>query len=444
MFSIIAFFVLICILVFVHEYGHFWAARKCGVAVLRFSIGFGKVLWRRKDKQGTEFVFSMIPLGGYVQMYNGEDEYKNQIENSRSLNQKTVWQRAFIVIAGPLANILFAIIAYWVVFSIGMPTVKPVIDNVVEQSISAEAGLKPNFEITNINGKDTQNWEDVALILIGQIGSSKVEVKGRDLNLFSQQEDQTFILNLSHWNVDSNKENPLTSLGIRPKGASVEPIIEKVVENSASDKSGLKSGDKIISVNQKIFDWHYLLSETQQGNELEFIIERNNQQYKFLVTPEMSKSDNRYLIGIAPRVKPLEDQYRTYLKYDILTALGKSFAKVTSLVETIFQFIINLITGDLSIQNIGGPISMAKGAGTTAEIGIIYYLGFMALISVNLGIMNLFPILPLDGGQLLILSGELIRGKPLPEKFQSIFQQIGFMLVISLMGFALFNDLIHF
>ncbi|WP_301098450.1 RIP metalloprotease RseP [Otariodibacter sp.] len=444
MFSIITFFVLICILVFVHEYGHFWAARKCGVAVLRFSIGFGKILWKKKDKQGTEFVFSMIPLGGYVQMYNEEEEYKKQIEKSHSLSQKSILQRAFIVIAGPLANIIFAILAYWVVFSVGMPTIKPVIDSVVKHSIADEAGLKPNFQITQINGKDIQNWEDAVLVLIGEIGSSKVEVKGNNLDLPKQEQYQTTTLDLSHWNLDSNKENPLTSLGISPKSGSVEPIIEKVVENSASDKAGLKSGDKIISVNQRGFDWQNLLSETQKGDQLEFVIERDNQQYNFLIMPEMSKEDNRYLVGIVPRVKPLEEQYRTYLKYDILTAFAKSLHKVNSLIETIIQFIVNLITGELSIKNIGGPISIAKGAGATAEIGIVYYIGFMALISVNLGIMNLFPILPLDGGQLFILLGELIRGKSLPDKFQFIFQQVGFILIISLMGFALFNDLIHF
>ncbi|MDH2998716.1 zinc metallopeptidase RseP [Pasteurellaceae bacterium LFhippo2] len=436
--STLAFFVLICVLVFVHEYGHFWAARKCGVHVLRFSIGFGKVLWRKKDKHGTEFAFSLIPLGGYVQMHNGEPEHN--LPESKSLKNKSVLQRAFIVIAGPAANFIFAILAYWAVFSIGVPTLKPVVGTVLPQTIAAQARIQSDFEIKQVDGRKVYDWEDVTLALIGKVGSPKVEISGSQMD---ENFPRTFTLDLTNWDVDGTKQSPLTTLGIRPQSGSVEPFIKTVVENSVADKAGLLSGDKILTVNGQAFDWSHLIEQVQTGNPMSLIVERGGEQKSFEFVPQKSEK-GRYIIGLQPTYKPLADKYRTELKYDMLSALEKSIYKVVSLVKTILQFIGNLITGELSIKNMGGPISMAKGAGATAEIGLVYYLGFMALISVNLGVMNLFPILPLDGGQLLLLSAEAVRRKPLAESIQLRFQQLGILFVFGLMAFALFNDLIHF
>lgn len=436
--SILAFFVLICVLVFVHEYGHFWAARKCGVKVLRFSIGFGKVLWKKTDKQGTEFAFSLIPLGGYVQMYNGESEFQGS--ESESLKNKSVLQRAFIVLAGPVANFLFAIVAYWAVFVAGVPTVKPVIGTVLPNTIAAKAELLPELQITKVDGREVWDWEDASLALIGKVGST-VEVEG---HLIDESLPRQFRLDLNGWQIDGTKESPLTTLGIRPRSAMVEPIIQRVVENSAAEKAGLRAGDEIISVNSRPFDWLELVNDVQTGAPMTLVIKRSFEQQIVQIVPEMSEKEGRYLIGIQPTYQPLADKYRTELKYDMLTAFEKALYKVVSLVKTILQFIGNLLTGELSLKNMGGPISMAKGAGATAEIGLVYYLGFMALISVNLGVMNLFPILPLDGGQLLLLGAETVRRKPLSEQIQLKFQQLGFAFVLGLMLFALFNDVIHF
>ncbi|AHG79857.1 Protease EcfE [Mannheimia varigena USDA-ARS-USMARC-1388] len=435
--STIAFFVLICVLVFVHEYGHFWAARKCGVKVTRFSIGFGKVLFRKTDKHGTEFAFSLIPLGGYVQMWNGEQGVDARPE--QSLATKSVLQRAFIIFAGPAANFIFAILAYWVVFVSGIPTIKPVIGEVLPNTIAAQAQLPAELEITKIGNQNIHDWESASLALAGSIGSKNVQVEGR---LIDSQIIQRYELDLSDWNIDSTKENPLTVLGIRPKSTKVMPEIKQIVENSPAEKVGLTSGDRILKVNQQPFDWATLVESVQTGNLIELQIEQKGQIKTLSIQPE--KQDNRYIIGIVPTYERLAEKYRTELKYDILTAFYKSIEKVWSLIQTILQFIGNLITGDLSIKNLGGPISMAKGAGATAEIGLIYYLSFMALISVNLGVMNLFPILPLDGGQLILLATEAIRGKALSEKIQIIFQQVGIAFVLGLMVFAFINDIIHF
>lgn len=435
--SILAFFVLICVLVFVHEYGHFWAARKCGVKVLRFSIGFGKVLWKKTDKQGTEFAFSLIPLGGYVHMYNGESELQGN--ESESLKSKSILQRAFIVLAGPVANFLFAIVAYWAVFVAGVPTVKPVIGTVLPNTIAAKAELLPELQITKVDGREVWDWEDANLALIGKIGST-VEIEG---HLIDESLPRQFRLDLNGWQIDGTKENPLTTLGIHPRSAVVEPIIQRVVENSAAEKAGLRAGDEIISVNDRPFDWIELVNDVQRGLPMILVIKRSFEQQIVQIIPEKSE-EGRYLIGIQPTYQPLSDKYRTELKYDMLTAFEKALYKVVSLVKTILQFIGNLLTGELSLKNMGGPISMAKGAGATAEIGLVYYLGFMALISVNLGVMNLFPILPLDGGQLLLLGAEAICRRPLSEQIQLKFQQLGFAFVLGLMLFALFNDVINF
>lgn len=437
--SVLAFFVLICVLVFVHEYGHFWAARKCGVRVLRFSIGFGKVLWCKTDKHGTEFAFSLIPLGGYVKMY-GEDPERTFPEHE-SIANKSVLQRTFIIIAGPLANLLFAIVAYWAVFMAGVPTLKPVIGGVIPQTIAAQAGVVPELQIKQVDGRNVQNWEEVTLALVGKVGAERVEISG---TLVDEDLPRTYTLDLSEWQIDDRRENPLTVLGIKPKSSVVEPIIKEIVEQSPAEKLGLKANDVIISINQQPFDWDFLVEQVQTGKPLDLVVEKAGVQHHYQIQPEKSAKENRYFIGVKPTFQPLAEKYRTELKYDMLTAFQKSLEKVGSLFVTIWQFIGKLLTGELSLKTMGGPISIAKGAGLTAEIGWVYYLSFMALISVNLGVMNLFPILPLDGGQLVLLGAEAVRGKPLSENAQLRFQQIGMALVMSLMVVVVFNDLLHF
>ena len=428
---------------FVHEYGHFWAARCCGVKVIRFSIGFGKVLFRKKDKHGTEFAFSLIPLGGYVQMWNGESEVNEQKIDApilQSLSKKSPLQRAFIISAGPIANFILAVIAYWVVFVSGIPTLKPVVGQVLPNSIAAQANVPVEFEIKQVAGKTVLDWEEVSLALIDNLGAERVEVLGSNID---EDHPQRFYLNLTDWKVDATKESPLTSLGIRPKNMVIKPEIAQVLPHSPAEKAGLKAQDKILAVNHHPFDWQNLVKTVQTGQPITIEIESSNQQKQAVeIMPEKQK--DRYVIGITPTYEGISDKYRTVIEYDMLTAIGKSVDKVGSLIHSIFQFLGNLITGELSLNNISGPISMAKGAAATAQIGWVYYLSFMALISVNLGVMNLFPILPLDGGQLLLLAVEAIKRKPVSEKFQLRFQQLGMLFVLSLMAFAFINDVIHF
>ena len=399
--STVSFLIAIAVLVTVHEYGHFWAARKCGVKVHRFSIGFGKVIWSRTDKQGTEFAVSAIPLGGYVKMLDGRNEEVPETLKSQAFDHKTVAQRAFIIAAGPLANFLFAIFAYFLVYSIGIPSIKPVIDEVRPQSIAAMAQIQPNTQITEIDGVSTPDW--------------------------------TF---------DPEKQSAFGSLGIVPVRSKVDMILSKITENSPAEKEGLRKGDKLYWSDNSKIEWHTFLEKVQEGKPLTLKVERDGVWFDKTLTPELNEK-KRWFVGISPTFYPLANEYRTELKYDMLEALQKGVEKTFQLSWLTIKVIGKLITGNLSLNNLGGPISIAKGAGASSEIGLIYYLSFMALISVNLGVMNLFPLPVLDGGHLVFLVMEALKGKPVSEHVQNVSYRIGAVLLLMLMGLGLINDFLR-
>ena len=434
--SLASFIVVIGVLVFVHEYGHFWAARKCGVKIHRFSIGFGKVLWSRKDKYETEFAVSMIPLGGYVKMLDERNETVPPELKSQAFNSKTVLQRAFIIIAGPLANFLFAIFAYWVIYLVGIPSVKPVIAEVQPNSIAAQAQIQPNMQIIAVDGEATPDWESINLQLATKIGSSQVTLT---MKSFDDNVQQVKTLNLSDWRFNPEKESAFGSLGIKPVGGRVEMKISKLIENSPAQKAGLQIGDQIFGSDGKPIEWETFINNIQKGDVLKLVIEREGQTFPLALKPELNEKD-KWFVGIAPTFHEVAEKYRTELKYDMLEALQKGVEKTFQLAWLTVKVIGKLFTGDLSLTNLSGPISIAKGAGVSSQIGLVYYLSFMALISVNLGIMNLFPLPVLDGGHLVFLAAEGIMRKPLSEKIQEVSYRIGATLLLMLTLFALFND----
>lgn len=433
-----SFLIVIAILVFVHEYGHFWAARKCGIKVQRFSIGFGKVLWRKTDKLGTEFAVSLIPLGGYVKMLDGRNEPVPEHLKSQSFDQKTVAQRAFVIAAGPMANFLFAIAAYFLVYSVGIPSVKPVITEIEPDSIAAQAQLEANSEIIAIDGAHTPDWETVNMLLTSKIGNQRVELT---LSPFGSHIEKQRTLNIANWRFDPERQSAITALGMIPVRTKVEMILSKVQENSPASRAGLKAGDKIYS-GDTLMSWSDFVEQVQLGKPFDIQLERNGSRLAVQLIPEL-KEKERWFVGVSPTIHPIPEQYRTELKYDILDALQKSVEKTAQLSWLTVKIIGKLLTGDLSINNLGGPISIAKGAGVSSEIGLIYYLSFMALISVNLGMMNLFPLPVLDGGHLIFLAIEAVRRKPLSERIQNISYRIGAALVLTLMMFAIFNDFLR-
>lgn len=436
--SFASFIVVIGVLVSVHEYGHFWAARKCGIKVHRFSIGFGKVIWRRQDKQGTEFAISAIPLGGYVKMLDERNETVPAELAFQAFNNKSVLQRAFVVIAGPMANFLFAIFAYFVIYSVGIPSVKPVIESVIPNSVIAKANIAPDTQIMAIDGTATPDWETISLLLATKMGNEKIELT---VSPFGSAIEQKKVLDIRGWRFDPEKEGAISALGIKPVRTKIDLVLSNVEPNSPADKAGLKVGDKIYADNA-LMPWQDFVDLVQKGQPFSVRIEREGVFSLVQLSPELNKKGKWY-VGIKPTGKPVADKYRTELKYDMLEALQKGMEKTLQLSWLTIKVIGKLFTGHLSLDNLGGPISIAKGAGMSSEIGLVYYLGFMALISVNLGIMNLFPLPVLDGGHLLFLAAEAVRGKPLSERIQNISYQIGATLLLMLMAFALFNDFLR-
>ncbi|EIJ67325.1 sigma E protease regulator RseP [Pasteurella bettyae] len=436
--SLLSFIVVISVLVSVHEYGHFWAARKCGIKVHRFSIGFGKVIWRKIDKQGTEFAISMLPLGGYVKMLDERNEQVPEVLKSQAFNNKSVLQRAFVIAAGPLANFLFAILAYWVIYSIGIPSVKPVISSIQAQSIAAQAEIPSNTQIIAIDDTPTADWESINMLLASKLGNQQVKLT---LTPFGETSEIHKTLDLTTWKYDPEKESAFGSLGIEPISGKVEMKISKIIDNSPAAKAGLQIGDVIRQSSGTEFNWQDFVKLVQAGKTIDVQVDRAGQIFNTSITPEFT--EKRWMVGISPTFEPINEKYRTELKYDMLNALQKGAEKTFQLSWLTIKVIGKLFTGDLSINNLSGPISIAKGAGISSSYGLVYYLSFMALISVNLGIMNLFPLPVLDGGHLVFLAAEGIMRKPVSEQIQNVSYRIGATLLLLLTIFALFNDFLR-
>ncbi|MDX7859288.1 sigma E protease regulator RseP [Aeromonas caviae] len=437
-----AFIVALGLLVAVHEFGHFWVARRCGVKVERFSIGFGKAIWRRLGKDGTEYVLALIPLGGYVKMLDGRVDELKPGEEAQAFNHKSVWARMAIVAAGPMANFVFALFAFWLMFMIGVPSVKPVVGEVRPASIVAEAGILPGMEIVGVGGEETGDWESVTYALISHLGDDSVQLKLKAANT-SYAMDKT--LQLAGWKFDPDKESPIGSLGIVPLGGKVLPVVEAVVPSSASEKAGLQVGDRIKGVDgEAITEWAQFVERVQQSpaQPLQVTVERGGSEMTLTLTPDGKKVKGQLVgfVGLSPQLVPLPDEYRTLLQYGPLQALWHGVQKTWSLITLTFDMIGKLIGGIVSLDNLSGPISIAKGAGSSADYGLVYFLGFLALISVNLGIINLFPLPVLDGGHLVYFLIEAVTGKPVSEKIQEVGFRIGAAILMLLMGIALFND----
>ena len=437
-----AFIVALGLLVAVHEFGHFWVARRCGVKVERFSIGFGKAIWRRVGKDGTEYVLALIPLGGYVKMLDGRVDELKPGEEAQAFNHKSVWARMAIVAAGPMANFVFALFAFWLMFMIGVPSVKPVVGEVRPASIVAQAGIEPGMEIVGVGDEQTGDWESVTYALISHLGDDSVQLRLKAQGA-SYAVDKTLML--GDWSFDPDKESPIGSLGIVPLGGKVLPVVQAIVPSSASEKAGLQVGDRIKGVgDQAITEWAEFVLRVQQSPEqpLQVTVERGGSDLTLTLTPDVKKVRGQLVgfVGLSPQLVPLPDEYRVLLQYGPLQALWHGVQKTWSLITLTFDMIGKLIGGIVPLDNLSGPISIAKGAGSSADYGLVYFLGFLALISVNLGIINLFPLPVLDGGHLVYFLIEAITGKPVSEKIQEVGFRIGAAILMLLMGIALFND----
>jgi regulator of sigma E protease len=439
-----SFIVSLGILVTVHEYGHFWVARRNGVKVLRFSIGFGKSIHKWYDKHGTEFVIAMIPLGGYVKMLDDRiDEVPSDLK-SQSFNSKSVLQRMAIVFAGPAANFIFAVLVLWVMFQVGERAIKPVIGSVEPQSVVEKSGLTAGMEIVAINGQETLDWNAVNLALVPSIGNDSITIETLSPDT---KRRNTFLLDIKNEQLDQQKKMIFQTLGITPFRPKVTTKVAAITKKSAADQAGIKIGDEVISIDGvTLTGWTHMVEMIQNNasNAIPFEVIREGRNQTIMVTPASKKNADGYtegFVGIAPLGENWPDDSIITIQYGIGEAFYQGIQKTGQLIELSFVMIGKLITADVSVKNLSGPISIAQGAGNSADAGLYKFLWFLALISVNLGVINLLPLPILDGGHLFYYTIELIRGKSVSERTQEIGFKFGAVVLFLLMGIALINDI---
>ncbi len=442
--NLISFIVALGILVAVHEFGHFWVARRCGVKVEKFSIGFGKSIWSKVGKDGTEYSISMIPLGGYVKMVDSRVDEVPEHEKPLAFDKKPLWKRTSIVAAGPIFNFLFAIFAYWLVFLIGIPAVKPVIGEVTPNSIVAEAGIESGMELKSISGIKTPDWESVNMGLISHIGDDLMTVTLTSANEVGSEVTKT--LDLREWKFDPETQSAMQSLGFAPYTPEVYRVIEQVSQGGAAEKAGVLPGDEVVAIGQqRVTEWKQVVEAVRSNPDtpLELTVLRQGYEQTLTLTPGSRELANKEVVGfagIAPKVAEWPESYRFDLQFGVFESIGKAVDKTGQVIGLTISMLKKLIVGDVGLNNLSGPISIAKGAGATADYGLVYFLGFLALISVNLGIINLVPLPMLDGGHLLFFAIEAVIRRPVPEKVQEMGFRIGGAIIFSLMALALFND----
>jgi len=440
----LSFIVALGILVTVHEFGHFWVARKNGVFVKRFSIGFGKALVRWRDKHDTEFVIAAIPLGGYVQMLDERTDPVLPRYKNLAFNHKSVWQRISIVAAGPAANFLFAIFLLWIMYLVGVPEVKPVIQTTQSTSIAAAAGVIENEQILAVNGRAARDIRTANLLLVEQLGRAEIRLT---LQHRESLQVRDVVLDTRAWQFDPEKEGVFASLGLTLLQPQATNTLALVTPGSAAEQAGLRAGDTILAIDaERISRWEQIdrIIKNSPEKTLSLDVQRDNEMITLQATPALSQHPDGFsqgLLGIVPTASPWPEDLRYIQRYGIFAAVKEGIDQTWQLTRLSFAMVAKLLTGDVSVKHLSGPIAIAQGAGSTASMGLIAFLSFMALISVNLGVINLLPLPILDGGHLMYLVVELIRGKPVSERAQEIGFRFGALVLLMLMGIALLNDI---
>ena len=440
-----SFVVTLGILVAFHEFGHFWVARRCGVKVLTFSVGFGRAIWKREGKDGTVYQLGIIPLGGYVRMLDERIDDVSEEERDVSFNAQSVYKRFAIVAAGPIANFVLAVAVLWLMFGIGVPTVKPVIGDVKAGSVAAEAQLERGSEILSVDNVEAYDWQQVQLGLMSAIGDDETV-----LTLRTPDGDEVKrTLNLSGWQFDPETESTFGSLGIEVYQPAVYTELSQVESGSPAEAGGLKEGDTITRIgDESVESWteiRKIIAESA-GQDVLFTVQRNQVEQQISVQIGERESQNGVIgyLGVVPVTEPLPEDYVFTHQYGFFSGLAKGAEKTWELMVVSVKMIGKLLTGDVSVKNLAGPLSIAEGAGVSASNGFVYFLSFLALLSVNLGIINLLPLPVLDGGHLMFYSIEWVRGKPVSERVQDVCYRIGGVLVFALMALAISNDIARF
>lgn len=438
--SLFFFIVALSLLVVIHEYGHYWVARRCGVRVLRFSVGFGKPLWSRMGKNGTEFVIAALPLGGYVKMLDEREGPIADSDKAYSFNRQPLGNRVAIVSAGPAANLLFAIFAYWVLLISGIPGIKPLISEVTIDSPAAQSAFQSGDEIIAVNGKRTPTWNSVvqSWMRAAQKGET---VTVSVLSGGSEIERQ---LTLPKLNIDQ-VGSLLSAVGLQPIRPDIPAVLGEVIRGGSAEQAGLQAGDKLLSANAtSIEGWHswVVLIQNNAGETLNITFERQGNIEQARVVPEADENNlGRIGAAVATVDVPVPDYLVAELRYGPLAALPEAALQTWQFSTTMLKSLWGMLAGQVSTDNLGGPITIAQFAGSSAEQGWVTFIGFLAMISISLGILNLLPIPMLDGGHLMLYLIEWFKGSPVSEAVQIQSQKIGLILLLMLMVFAFTNDL---
>ncbi|MBC3348252.1 RIP metalloprotease RseP [Pseudomonas sp. SWRI196] len=444
LYMIVGTLVALGVLVTFHEFGHFWVARRCGVKVLRFSVGFGMPLLRWHDKKGTEFVVAAIPLGGYVKMLDEREGEVPVDQLDQSFNRKTVRQRIAIVAAGPIANFLLAMVFFWALAMLGSEQVRPVIGAVEAGSIAARAGLGAGQEIVAIDGEPTSGWAAVNLQLVRRLGESgSLQLMVREQGATTQSPRE---LVLDNWLKGADEPDPIRSLGIRPWRPALPPVLAELDPKGPAQAAGLKTGDRLLALDGlPVSDWQQVVDSVRVRPDSKIVlrVEREGAPIDVPVTLGArgeSKAPTGYL-GAGVKAVDWPPEMIREVSFGPLEAIGEGARRTWTMSILTLDSLKKMLFGELSVKNLSGPITIAKVAGASAQSGVADFLNFLAYLSISLGVLNLLPIPVLDGGHLLFYLIEWARGRPLSDRVQGWGIQIGISLVVGVMLLALVNDL---
>lgn len=439
MHSVIAMLVTLAILIAFHEFGHFWVARKCGVKILQFSIGFGPKVFSRFDRQGTEFRLALLPLGGFVKMLDEREGEVDSSEQHQAFNQKPLWARSAIVAAGPIANFLLAIVVYWLIFLGGSTALKPQVYSIEENSVAAKAGMVVGETITEVDGKATQTAQEVMVSLLDRLGETG------SIDIATNQ--GRYQLKINSWQSEQTEEvNLLDTLGFGFYQPQALLTINKVMGGSPAEKAGIKPGDVLHQFQgEALTSWQAWVEAIKQHPEkpMAITVKRNGQTLAITLTPKALEQGGKTIgqAGVVPKVKPLPKGLLIEQNFSVFTAVPEAFARTYQAIAFTFASVKKLLVGDLSYKQLSGPISIAKVAGESAQSGIYSYLSLLALLSVSLGVLNLLPIPVLDGGHLFFYAIEALKGSPVSDKMQGLAMQLGLFIVLTIMVVAVINDI---
>ena len=442
--SIFAFVFAIGILIAFHEFGHYWVARRCGVKVLRYSIGFGRPLWmRRGGADQTEYVVAAIPLGGYVKMLDEREGEVPKEELHRAFNRQPVSKRIAIVAAGPVFNLIFAIFAYALMYVVGVPGIKPVIGEVEEQSIAYHAGIHANDEIIAVDGERTPTWGTARMAMLqGALERESITLELQD----QSQHRYKASLPVAGISIENKQAKLMEELGLQIYRPPIPPVIGKLTAGAAGERDGLLPGDKILTTDaQAINDWEDWVKVVRNSPEktLDVTIERDGSHMQIKLTPDALETDTGVIgrIGALPEPVAYPKEMQSIVEHPVGTAFYTAVVKTWEMSVLTLRMIGHMIVGDVSVKNLSGPITIATYAGYTASEGLPTFLSFLAIVSISLGVLNLLPIPLLDGGHLLFYVIEIVKGSALSEEIQLRMQHVGIVMLGMLMMLAFYNDI---